>query len=161
MVEVVTLPQNLDLEEVDLPEEEEVSEMVNTVEFRVSILNLVEMTTGALGVEEEAIPALEDLAEEVMGGNIIHPVVVEAMMAVDLVKFKVLVGEALVADEDIVDNVVAPVVQEEVDTLVVVEDGKNIKLDQVRALILVEVETIVRTLDLEWVVVKNIHPQVC
>ena len=96
-----------------------------------------------------------------MGGNIIHPVVVEAMMAVDLVKFKVLVGEALVADEDIVDNVVAPVVQEEVDTLVVVEDGKNIKLDQVRALILVEVETIVRTLDLEWVVVKNIHPQVC
>ena len=55
------------------------------------------------------------------------------MMAVDLVKFKVLVGEALVADEDIVDNVVAPVVQEEVDTLVVVEDGKNIKLDQVRA----------------------------
>ena len=96
-----------------------------------------------------------------MGGNIIHPVVVEAMMAVDLVKFKVLVGEALVADEDIVDNVVAPVVQEEVDTLVVVEDGKNIKLDQVRALILVEVETIVRTLDLEWVVVKSIHPQVC
>jgi len=96
-----------------------------------------------------------------MGGNIIHPVVVEAMMAVDLVKYKVLVGEALVADEDIVDNVVAPVVQEEVDTLVVVEDGKNIKLDQVRALILVEVETIVRTLDLEWVVVKNIHPQVC
>ena len=98
-----------------------------------------------------------------MGGNIIHPVVVEAMMAVDLVKYKVLVGEALVADEDIVDNVVAPVVQEEVDTLVVVEDGKNIKLDQVRALILVEVETIVRTLDLEWVVVvvKSIHPRVC
>ena len=97
-----------------------------------------------------------------MGGNIIHPVVVEAMMAVDLVKYKVLVGEALVADEDMVDNVVAPVVQEEVDTLVVVEDGKNIKLDQVRALILVEVETIVRTLDLEWVVVvKSIHPRVC
>ena len=92
-----------------------------------------------------------------MGGNIIHPVVVEAMMAVDLVKYKVLVGEALVADEDIVDNVV----QGEVDTLVVVEDGKNIKLDQVRALILVEVETIVRTLDLEWVVVKSIHPRVC
>ena len=83
------------------------------------------------------------------------------MMAVDLVKYKVLVGEALVADEDIVDNVVAPVVQGEVDTLVVVEDGKNIKLDQVRALILVEVETIVRTLDLEWVVVKSIHPRVC
>ena len=92
-----------------------------------------------------------------MGGNIIHPVVVEAMMAVDLVKYKVLVGEALVADEDIVDNVV----QGEVDTLVVVEDGKNIKLDQVRALILVEMKTTVRTLDLEWVVVKSIHPRVC
>jgi len=57
VVEVVTLLQNLDLGEVDLPEEEEVSEMVSAVEFRVSILNLVEMTTGALGMEEEAIPA--------------------------------------------------------------------------------------------------------
>lgn len=57
MVEVVTLLQNLDLGEVDLPEEEEVSEMVSAVEFRVSILNLVEMTTGALGMEEEAIQA--------------------------------------------------------------------------------------------------------
>ena len=57
MVEVVTLLLNLDLGEVDLPEEEEVSEMVSAVEFRVSILNLVEMTTGALGMEEEAIPA--------------------------------------------------------------------------------------------------------
>ena len=56
MVEV-TLLQNLDLGEVDLPEEEEVSEMVSAVVFMVSILNLVEMTTGALGMEEEAIPA--------------------------------------------------------------------------------------------------------
>lgn len=141
----------LDLEEVALQEEEEDLEVMSALDFKVLILDLAEMTSQVLGVAEEVISALEDLVEAARGESIAleaHTEVVEALIEVDLLEYKVLAEETGPVDKVLVGCVKAPVVLEGTTILVVVvevlvEDGVSTFLGPARASTLVEEEILV------------------
>jgi len=155
----VAPPQMWDLGEVALQEEEEDLEAVSALDFKVF---KEEMTSQVLGVEEEIISASGDLVEVALGESIaleVHIEVVEALIEVDLLEYKVLVEGAGAVDKVLVGCVKAFVVLEGMAILmevleVLVEGGVSAVGNLVGASTLVEEEILVmipqvRTLDLE------------
>ena len=156
---MVAPPQMWVLGEVALQEEEEDLEAMSALEFQVL---MGEMTSQVLGVEEEIISVSEDLVEEALGESIALEVlkeVVEALIEVDLLEYKVLVEVAWAVDKVPVGVVKAFVVLEGMAILVevlevLVEGGVSTVANLVRASTLVVEETLVmipqvKTLDLE------------
>jgi len=148
-----------DLGEVALQEEEEDLEAVSALDFKVF---KEEMTSQVLGVEEEIISASGDLVEVALGESIaleVHIEVVEALIEVDLLEYKVLVEGAGAVDKVPVGCVKAFVGLEGMAILmevleVLVEGGVSTVGNLVGASTLVEEEILVmipqvRTLDLE------------
>ena len=110
-----------------------------------------EMTSQVLGVEEEIISASGDLVEVALGESIaleVHIEVVEALIEVDLLEYKVLVEGAGAVDKVLAGCAKAFVVLEGMAFLVVevpVEGGvsRSTVVNQVGASTLVEEEILV------------------